>query len=204
MALELPQAGGPDPTAFERADAARNRERILNVAADLVATRGIDHVSMQDIAREACVGAGTVYRRFGDRAGLALALLQADETALQERMLHGEPPLGPGAPALDRLKAFGVGYLGHLEQHAPLMAAAEPSAPDGRGPATFYLTHLNVLLGEACPTLDAEYAARFLLAGLGPTEFLAARRIREWPLERLQRGWELLVDAMAVPAAVPT
>jgi AcrR family transcriptional regulator len=203
VALELPQVGGQDQALFERADAARNRERILKVAGDLVACRGIDHVSMQEIAREAQVGTGTVYRRFGDRAGLALALLQADETAFQDRLLRGEPPLGPGAPAVDRLRAFGCGYLEHLEQHAALIAAASPSRPDDRGPSSFYLTHLTVLLRESCPGVDPEHAARMLWAGLGPAEFLAARRLREWPLERLQRGWELLVEALATPAGVP-
>ena len=198
MTLELPQAGGPDPTVFERADAARNRERILKVAADLVACRGIDHVSMQEIAREAHVGTGTVYRRFGDRAGLALALLQADEAEFQERLLRGEPPLGPGAPALERLRAFGVGYLAHLEGHAPLIAATVTSEPlDQRGPLSLYLTHLTVLLRQACPDVDPEHAARMLWAGLGPTEFVRARRGLGWPLERLQRGWEMLVDALA-------
>ena len=189
---------------FERADAARNRERILKVASDLVACRGIDHVSMQEIAREAHVGTGTVYRRFGDRAGLALALLQADEAEFQERLLRGEPPLGPGAPALERLRAFGVGYLAHLERHAPLIAAAVGSEPlDQRGPFSLYLTHLTVLLREACPDVDPEHAARMLWAGLGPVEFVRARQGLGWPLERLQRGWGMLVDALAAQAVAP-
>ena len=71
MALELPQVGGQDQPLCERADAARNRERILKVAGELVACRGIDHVSMQEIAREAQVGAGTVYRRIARRLAAA-------------------------------------------------------------------------------------------------------------------------------------
>jgi AcrR family transcriptional regulator len=205
VALELPQVGGHDATLYERADAARNRERILKVAGDLVACRGIDHVSMQEIAREAQVGTGTVYRRFGDRAGLALALLQADETAFQDRLLRGEPPLGPGAPPLERLRAFGVEYLAHLEQHAPLIAAATATPPlDGpRGPEPLYLTHLTVLLREACPTVDPEHASRMLWAGLGPMQFVAARQALGWSLERLQRGWEMLADALGAQAGVP-
>lgn len=205
MALELPQVGGPDQPLCERADAARNRERILKVARELVACRGIDHVSMQEIAREAQVGTGTVYRRFGDRAGLAFALLQADAEAFQERLLRGDPPLGPGASPLERLRAFGVEYLAHLEQHAPLIAAATATLrpDDPRGPESLYLTHLTVLLRAACPGVDPEHAARMLWAGLGPIQFVAARQGLGWPLERLQRGWELLADALAAQAAVP-
>jgi AcrR family transcriptional regulator len=203
VALNLPQVG-PAPTAFERADAARNRERILRVAGELVACRGIDHVSMQEIAREAHVGTGTVYRRFGDRAGLALALLQVEEAEFQDRLLRGAPPLGPGAPAVDRLRAFGVGYLEHLERHAPLIAAATPTVVSDRGPGSLYLTHLAVLLREACPGVDAQHAARVLWAGLGPAEFIASRRGLGWSLERLQRGWEMLVGALAASQASAT
>ena len=72
MTVELPQyAEAPK----ERADAARNRQRILDAAGELVAECGIEGVSMEDVAKAACVGTGTLYRRFGDRAGLAFALL---------------------------------------------------------------------------------------------------------------------------------
>ena len=67
--LELPQFDDGQ-TPRERADAARNRLRILAAATELVEARGIEHVSMDDVARAACVGTGTLYRRFGDRADL--------------------------------------------------------------------------------------------------------------------------------------
>src|SRR5688572_14050048 len=86
----------------ERADAARNRRKVLDAAAHLFAARGIDMVSMDDVATAAGVGKGTVYRRFGDRSGLAAALLDERETELQDRMLFGPPPLGPGAAPADR------------------------------------------------------------------------------------------------------
>ncbi|GAB3660529.1 TetR/AcrR family transcriptional regulator [Glycomyces tarimensis] len=54
------------PTHPLRADAQRNRRRILDAAADLMAERGVD-VPMEDIAHRADVGVGTLYRRFPDR-----------------------------------------------------------------------------------------------------------------------------------------
>ena len=104
--IELPliQPEGPK----ERADAARNRQRILDAAGALVAEQGIEAVSMDDVARAACVGTGTLYRRFGDRAGLAFALLDEQTRDFQNALLSGPPPLGPGAPARERLKAFGA------------------------------------------------------------------------------------------------
>jgi Bacterial regulatory proteins, tetR family len=53
----------------ERADAARNRLRILDAAARLFAELGVDAVSLDAVAAEAGVGKGTVFRRFGDKSG---------------------------------------------------------------------------------------------------------------------------------------
>ncbi|MEA2290941.1 MAG: hypothetical protein QOD55_2938 [Solirubrobacteraceae bacterium] len=181
----------------ERADAARNRRRILAAAAELVAERGIERVSMDDVAREACVGTGTLYRRFGDRAGLALALLDEHTRAFQDALIAGPPPIGPGAPAAERLRAFGDGYLEVLERHADLLAVAWVPARRGRqGPDELYATHLAILLREAAPTVDAEFTALALLATLAPARHLHARRELGWPVERLRDGWRALVDAV--------
>jgi AcrR family transcriptional regulator len=56
-----------------RADAERNRQRILDAATELFAERGVD-VSVDDIAARACVGIGTFYRRFPDRESLVEAV----------------------------------------------------------------------------------------------------------------------------------
>ena len=188
----------PGQTPRERADAARNRRRILAAAAELVAERGIDRVSMDDVARAACVGTGTLYRRFGDRAGLALALLDDHTRAFQDALIAGPAPLGPGVPAAERLHAFGDGYLDLLERHADILAAAIPTAHGPQGPEQLYTTHLVILLREAAPDLDAEYTARAMLAMLHPAHHLYARRALEWPLERLRGGWHAFVDALTV------
>jgi AcrR family transcriptional regulator len=191
---DLPLAG--DELARERADAARNRERILCAAARLVGERGIDQVSVDDIAREACVGTGTIYRRFGDRAGLALALLDEHTRAFQDALIAGPPPLGPGAPAAARLRAFGERYLEFLEEHAEVLLAALPVGREGAAPEQLYITHLALLLREAAPHIDAEFTARALFATLGPGQHRFARSELEWPLERLRDGWRALVEAL--------
>src|SRR5687768_4105366 len=118
----LPVVGTQAP---ERADAARNRLKILDAAERLVARHGIENVSMDMLAAEAGVGKGTIFRRFGDRAGLAHQLLDEHERAFQESFIHGEPPLGPGAPPAERLRAFGHGMLDLLESHGDVIMAAE-------------------------------------------------------------------------------
>ncbi|HWK28432.1 MAG TPA: helix-turn-helix domain-containing protein [Solirubrobacter sp.] len=180
----------------ERADAARNRARILAAAEALVAEQGIEAVSMDDVARAACVGTGTLYRRFGDRAGLAFALLDEHTRAFQDALISGPPPLGPGAPAAERLRAFGVGYLDLMDRHAALMVAATPGAREGEGPFSLYTTHLAILLREAAPLLDAQFTAEALLSTLAPAHYLRVRHGLGWPMERLRAGWYGLVDAV--------
>jgi AcrR family transcriptional regulator len=65
-----------------RADAMRNREKILGAAAAVFARRGLD-ATLDEVALEAGVGVGTVYRRFPDKGALVLALFESavDEIA---------------------------------------------------------------------------------------------------------------------------
>jgi AcrR family transcriptional regulator len=196
LVVDLPLAD-LDRERHERADAARNRARILDAATALVGERGIEHVSMDDVARAASVGAGTLYRRFGDRAGLALALLDEHTRDFQDALISGPPPLGPGAPATERLCAFGDRFIDFLEEHGDLLFAASSPGPAGGGaPVALYTTHLAILLREAAPELDGPYTARALMAVLAPAEHLFARRRLEWDLDRLRQGWHGLVEAI--------
>ena len=181
---------------MERADAARNRTRVLDAAARLFAEKGAESTTMDDIAKAAGVGRATLYRRYPDRASIAMALLDEHERALQERMIRGEPPLGPGAPAAERLEAFGSGYIDLLERHAPLLVAAGAIETDGRGPYLLYATHLSILLAEAAPQLDAPLTARALLATLSPGPYLHARTALGWDAERMKRGWAAMAAAL--------
>jgi AcrR family transcriptional regulator len=141
---------GAEPPRRERADAARNRQRVLVAARRLFAERGLEAVSMSDVAEAAGVAKGTVFHRFGDRSGLALALLDEHERELQERILHGEPPLGPGAPAPERLAALLAALVRFNEDHGHLLAAVETEAQRLRtGSYLFWRSHAVALLAEA-------------------------------------------------------
>ncbi|WNV75641.1 TetR/AcrR family transcriptional regulator [Geodermatophilus sp. DSM 44513] len=153
----------PEPPR-ERADAARNRRRVLDAAERLFREHGVDAVSMDAIARAAGVGKGTVFRRFGDRSGLAAALLDERERALQELMLSGPPPLGPGAPAAERAEAFVRAYLAHLRRALPVVRLSETASPGARyriGSYRLWRAHLAALAGGAP---DARYRAEAVLA----------------------------------------
>jgi AcrR family transcriptional regulator len=185
---------GMDPC--ERADAARNRLLIVDAAERLIAERGVENVSMEAIAAEAGVGKGTLFRRFGDRGGLMHALIDTRERELQEELIRGEPPLGPGAPAGERLVAFGQRLIDHIDANGDLLLAAETGGRGVRFNAAvyvFYRTHLLTLVREAAPGADAEYLADALLAPLGADFHLYLRRVRGLPRERIAAGYEQLV-----------
>ncbi|MEV0614683.1 helix-turn-helix domain-containing protein [Nonomuraea sp. NPDC050404] len=158
----------PNPPK-ERADAARNREKVLAAAARLFADKGVDAVSMDAIAADAGVGKGTLFRRFGDKSGLAVALLDAREHDLQERILSGPPPLGPGAPATARLTAFVDAYLTYLFAHLDLVRMSETASPGARhriGAYRFWHRHVSILLAESHPHADPSPLSHALLASV--------------------------------------
>lgn len=191
--FELPVVGAP----VERSDAARNRQRILAAAERLFSQNGVACTSMEAIASEAGVGKGTLFRRFGDRASLALALLQSSERELQEAFIRGPAPLGPGAPPAERLIAFGRALLKHVHLNAELLLAAQtagaPGSRFGVGAYLAYRTHVTMLVGAAAPELDAEYVTDVLLAGLGAEVVLHQLDTLGLPMERIAAGWEQLV-----------
>src|SRR5689334_23638011 len=78
----------------ERSDAARNRDAVLCAAQQLIDRCGVDAVTMDAVADAAGVGKGTVFRRFGNRAGLMARLLDESEAAWQGLVISGPPPLG--------------------------------------------------------------------------------------------------------------
>jgi AcrR family transcriptional regulator len=174
------------PPPKERVDAARNRAAVLAAAARLFAEHGVAAVSMDQVAAAAGVGKGTLFRRFGDKSGLAAALLDAAERELQEAILHGPPPLGPGAPARDRLTAFAGAYLTYLLGHLDLVRMSETASPGARyriGAYRFWHRHAAILLGG---TPDPEGAAHTLLAALAAEHVAAV--LPELREERLRAG----------------
>jgi Transcriptional regulator len=161
---------------MERADAARNRARILDAAAALFAERSPQDVTMEDIARKAGVGRGTLYRRYPDRASIAVALLDEHERALQDQLLRGDPPLGPGAPPAERLAAFYAAMVRLLEDHSHLVLGAEIGRTRFEtGAYGFWRAHVRALL-TAAGTPDPDALVDILLAPLAPDVYSYQRR----------------------------
>lgn len=171
-----------------RADAARNHENVLAAARRLFAEHGVSGVSMEQVAREAGVAKGTVFHRFGDRAGLARALLGEHERRLQERILRGPPPLGPGAPPRERLEAFVVALAELTDAQRALLLEVDGSRPGARfrtGAYAAWRLHATILLDELRPGRDNEMLAHVLLAPLAADLVEHVRNDERRPLDDL-------------------
>ena len=180
----------------ERADAARNRAKILAAARRLFSERGVEHVSMDAVAHAAGVGKGTLFRRFGDRAGLAHALLDESERALQEAVLRGPPPLGPGAPAVARLRAFFAALAGLFEEHRELLLTSETGQPTARFRTAVYAAwhrHVTLFVAEARPDADAPLLAHLLLSPMSAGLFDHLRGEERVELQALRAALDDLV-----------
>ncbi|MGW7522020.1 TetR/AcrR family transcriptional regulator [Streptomyces sp. NPDC054783] len=196
--LDVPQllevGMGPEEPCL-RADAARNRARLLEAAARLIAEHGVAGVTMEAVAAAAQVGKGTVFRRFGDRTGLLMALLDHSDRKLQADFLGGPAPLGPGALPLERLRAFGVAVLYRRVEQLDLHLAAqtEPTRRFSHPAVTALRTHIAMLLRQIVPEADCELLSQTLLNSLDPALIHHQTRQCGMPMERLESGWIDLV-----------
>jgi len=183
---------GPEPA--ERADAAANRRRILAAAERLFAERGPD-ITMTDLARAAGVGRGTLYRRYPDVTAVAVALLDSHERDLQEAILTGPPPLGPGASPRQRLRAFYAAMVDLLERHLPLALGAEQGAARFRvGAYGFWRSFVASLLHDA--GLDSDALADALLAPLAPEVYHYQRHDRGRPVSEIKDALDHLATVL--------
>ncbi|HSJ43240.1 MAG TPA: TetR/AcrR family transcriptional regulator [Euzebyales bacterium] len=190
----LPIAGQHPP---ERTDAARNRVRILAAARGLLRTHTPCDVSIDEIAAAAGVGKGTIYRRFGDRGRLMQALLDEREEAFQAAVLSGDPPLGPGAAAGERLEAFLCALVDQLEEAGDLLAEVETGQQWWTSPPQrFRRLHVRVLLAEARPDLDADPLAETLLAPLTADTYHHLRRTAGYSTERVKEATRTLTAGL--------
>jgi len=187
------RVSAPQEPPQERGDAARNRALLLQAARGLVAERGAEAVTMDDVAAAAGVGKGTLFRRFGSRAGLMVVLLDEDERASQQAFLFGPPPLGPDAPPMDRLVAFGRERIRFVHTHHALLSAANRD-PHTRhiGAAVVQRTHVRVLLQSAHTSGDLDVQTDALLALLDPDYVEHQLNDGGHTLQTLGDAWESL------------
>jgi polyketide synthase 12 len=195
------------PPRAERADAARNRRHLLATARAMLAEQGgADTLTMDALAERAELGKGTVFRRFGTRAGIFQALLDDDEQDFQQRVIAGPPPLGPGAPPLDRLIAYGQARIAFLIAHREIARATlDGSQPVPAGTETpLSRTHIRMLLAHIRPDdTDLDMLTIQLTAALdGPLLlYMSSAELTEptGTEQRMARAWQNLIQRVCRP-----
>ena len=117
-----------------RSDAQRNRERILEVAREAFTRSGVN-ASLDDIAKQAGVGPGTLYRHFPTRD----ALLEAVYRTEVEKLAAAERKLAETMPPLESLRAWMLLFVDYI-------ATKKIIAPA-----------LNTLVGGSSKVIEASY-----------------------------------------------
>src|SRR5271168_4390167 len=118
-----------------RSDAQRNRERILEVAKEAF-TRSGANTSLDDIAKEAGVGPGTLYRHFPTREELLEAVYRSEV----EKLAAAERRFAETLPPIEALRAWMLLFVDYI-------AAKQIIAPA-----------LNALMGDPKKIFEASYA----------------------------------------------
>lgn len=219
----LPVIGGglhaatdPSPAASggrargERRDAAENREQILAAARSLFAERGVDAVTMDEIARVAGVGKGTLYRRYAHKGLLCAALLDESSRRFQGEVLARAGRGGGDGSALADLEFFLTRLVAFNEENAELLSAVQDAAFGERRSAVYVsaaydwqrltvvaLLRRAVAIGESPASLDIEALADTILAPFDIDLYLFQRRGRGFDAARIAGAVRrLLLDGL--------
>jgi AcrR family transcriptional regulator len=149
-----------------RADAQRNRDKILSTSVRVFADRGLD-VSFDLIAKEAGVGSGTLYRNFPSRDALIEAAYRNELSRLCEAapgLLRESPPLPALGQWMSRFLDYARAKLG--------MADALRAVIDAGG--TPYSDTRRMMLEAIGAFLDAGQSDRTIVPDIDASDVLAA------------------------------
>lgn len=183
-----------------RADARRNRARVLEAARTLFAERGVA-AGIDDIARAAGVGVGTLYRHFPDKESLAVAVVADDMDGLLETA-HALALRDDAASALrDLLRAM-------AGRSRCDIALAETFAAAGFDVKAGLASRKQELLGIVDDLVARAQAAGTLRAGLRGADVLgllmgtcmAAGRVAPGDEACVARMLDVVLDGLVAPA----
>jgi AcrR family transcriptional regulator len=194
----------------ERADAAANRQQILAAARQLFEERGVEQVTMDEIARAAGVGKGTLYRRYPDKATLVVELMDACFVNFERETLGRIESSSTSADtsAIDQLHAFLDRLVDWTEEHTPWLGVIADQSDGSRrgsgrcGPiyrwlhgVVDYLLRQATAAGEATIE-DTVYVADVILSAVDVDLYVFQRRERHYSPEQIRAGLHQLVDRL--------
>lgn len=169
-----------------RADAQRNRMRLLHTAQELFAAGQFEAATMSEIAQLAGVGKGTLYRHFSDKAALCHALLDEAMREFQGRTLRR---LQDKDLPLEKLMWFLAEAVTYVDRHMVLLSEASGQGRQAqmlRHPAHIWWRQTIVGLLEQIPYRgDSGYVADMLYIMLDVQTLRFQRDLRGYTLERI-------------------
>ena len=180
----------------ERADAQRNRQRLLAVATCLFREQGAAHVTMSAIAEAAGVGKGTLYRHFPDKSALILALLDADMQALQARVFAS---LADPAPPIEKLRWFLEVAAQYVIDHLEFLLESAETSPEAirLHPAhDWWRQTIHGLLRQIPTCAEPEIAADVLYLMLDVQTIRYQQHARHYSPERIIHGLHYTLERL--------
>lgn len=190
----------------ERRDAREHRQQIHEAAVRLFVERGVESVTMDEIAQAAGVGKGTLYRRYADKGALVMALMGACVGTLHSDM--EDVLAGAQGSALTQLEAVLARLADWIEEHtAELGVISDQAAGERRGAVycspLYQWIHgvVEELLDRAAASgevtiADRVYVADALLAALDIDLYLFQRRHRGYSPTQVRAGVLSLVRGL--------
>ncbi|MER5886210.1 helix-turn-helix domain-containing protein [Streptomyces sp. NPDC001941] len=158
-------AARPPAPAGKRADAVRNQQKLLDAAAEVFVSSGVD-APIREIAARAGVGMGTIYRHFPTRAELVAAVFRHQ---VEECAQAGPDLLARSGSPFDALRAWTDGFVDLLVTKHGLAEALQSDDTRFATLHTYFLDHLLPVVEEL---LDAATAAGEIRPGTRPYELL--------------------------------
>ena len=183
----------------QRADARRNREKVLAAALELFAERGTDG-SLEEVAKRAGVGIGTLYRHFPTRDALVEAAYRNEVASLRaaaDELLAELPPDRALEAWMRRFVDYGATKRGMHDALQSVVAARSDLFADTRAQVTEAVGAL-LAAGAAAGTLRGDVAAEDVLRAMGAIWLVPDGQ--DWTEEAL-RVLRLVMDGLRYRAS---
>ncbi|MGV9350880.1 TetR/AcrR family transcriptional regulator [Streptomyces spiralis] len=149
-----------------RADARRNREKILSAAVRVFAEEGLE-AHLERIAKEAGVGSGTLYRNFPTRE----ALIEAAYRNELSRLCDAAPDLLVAMPPHEALRAWMGRFIDYATAKLGMAEALRAVVDSGVNP---YAQSRELIMNALTSLMDAATAAGTIRSDVSPAVMFAA------------------------------
>ena len=164
--VKIPEKIPHSPPRKPRVDAQRNRERILEIAKQAFTKAGAD-ISLDDVAKQAGVGAGTLYRHFPTRDALLEAVYRHEVATLAA----AEREFSEAMPPIEALRAWMLLFVDYIEAKQIIAPALNNMVG---GPAKLFESTGNLVKGAISSLVERAIKSGDIRPDLEPLDLLRA------------------------------